>query len=502
MPRLRRLALTISLISTLVTVVPVGIGSAPSALAAGEGTDEMFFYRADGLYRYYDIRPDGSIGTPIRQGSDYTNNWSAITAVDLDGDGRDEMFFYRADGLYRYYDIRPDGSIGTPIRQGSDYTNNWSAITAVDLDGVGGAGTPPSIRGGGPSSIDLYVFAKSGFDKYTRSPSPADQAWMREHYEFMAVWSPYFDSRLSWFPNGVEYSNTMGLKNLDHREWVLEDASGDPLYLDFNCSGGTCPQYAADVGNPQFRAWLIDHLNDQVAKGYAGVFLDDVNMLWRTSNGVDEIEPVDPRTGKTMTLAAWREYMADFVEQIRREVDGIIVHNPIWTADTPEFDDPSIARQLAAADWVQIEHGFNDKGLTGGNGRFSVRNLFAYVDWVHRLGTNVMWLEEDGGATKHESNLAAYLLTYAPGDVISTEDWDAIAPDTVWRGYMIELGAPLGARTESDGLFRREFQRGTVLINEPDNGTRTVGITGTRIDGTRVTRVTISPGTGIVVLKG
>ena len=28
-----------------------------------------------------------------------------------------------------------------------------------------------------------------------------------------------------------------------------------------------------------------------------------------------------------MTLEAWRRYMADFVEQIEREVPGIIVHN-------------------------------------------------------------------------------------------------------------------------------------------------------------------------------
>jgi hypothetical protein len=46
-------------------------------------------------------------------------NWDAITAVDLDGDGQDEIFFYRKDGLYRYYDIRPTGHLGAPIIAGS-----------------------------------------------------------------------------------------------------------------------------------------------------------------------------------------------------------------------------------------------------------------------------------------------------------------------------------------------------------------------------------------------
>ena len=360
-------------------------------------------------------------------------------------------------------------------------------------------GSDPAAAG---SAVDLYVLAKTEFDEHTRDPSVADRAWMREHYEFMTVWSPYFDSRLSWFPNGVEYSDIMALKGLDHSEWILKDGSGDHLYVDFACSGGTCPQYAADVGNQAYRNWFIGELKGLIAKGYAGVYLDDVNMSWRISDGSNEVQPIDPRTGKTMTLEAWREYMADFVEQIRREVDGIIVHNPIWTADTPDFNDPRVARQLAAADWVQIEHGYNDRGLTGGTGRYSAHSLFAYVDWVHSRGTNVMWLEEDGNTeAMHESNLAAYLLTYAPGDVVSTEDWEAIAPHTIWEGYLLDLGDPLGRRTESNGLFRREFQHGTVFVNEPDNATKTIQIAGTRINGTRITHATIPQGTGIIVLK-
>ena len=352
------------------------------------------------------------------------------------------------------------------------------------------------------ASVDLYVFAKSGFDRYTENPSVEDETWMREHYEFMTVWSPYFDSRLSWFPKGVEYSDVMALKGGDRPEWILKDSSGDLLYVDFACSGGTCPQYAADIGNQNYRNWFIAELKRLTTKGYAGFYLDDVNMSWRISNGSSDAQPIDPRTGETMTLEAWRRYMADFVEQIEREVPGIIVHNAIWTADSPGFDDPRVARQLAAADWIQIEHGYNDPGLRGGNGTYSVRNLFAYVDWVHSLGTKVMWLEEDGGTeAKHESNLAAYLLTYAPGDVISTEDWAQIAPGSIWEGYLLDLGTPLGPRTGSDGLFRREFQNGTVLVNEPDNNTKTVPITGTRIDGNHITQVAIPEGTGVIILK-
>jgi len=103
----------------------------------GDGQDEIFFYRDDGLFRYYDIRPDGSIPSPMAAGDNYTKDWTSITAVDLDGDGRDEMFFYREDGLFRYYDIRPDGTIPKPMDAGDHYTKNWTSISAVDLDGDG-----------------------------------------------------------------------------------------------------------------------------------------------------------------------------------------------------------------------------------------------------------------------------------------------------------------------------------------------------------------------------
>ena len=99
--------------------------------------DEVFFYRGDGLFRYYDINPDASLGEPLASGDNYTTNWSTITGIDLDGNQEEEMFFYRDDGLFRYYDIRPDGSIPKPMTAGSNYTTGWDSITAIDLDGDG-----------------------------------------------------------------------------------------------------------------------------------------------------------------------------------------------------------------------------------------------------------------------------------------------------------------------------------------------------------------------------
>ncbi|HEY5890103.1 MAG TPA: VCBS repeat domain-containing M23 family metallopeptidase, partial [Acidimicrobiia bacterium] len=103
----------------------------------GDGQDEIFFYRDDGLFKYYNILPGGVIGAPIKSGTGYTPGWSTIAAIDLDGDGQDEIFFYRTDGLFKYYDLLPDGTIGAPIMSGTGYTTDWSTIAPLDLDGDG-----------------------------------------------------------------------------------------------------------------------------------------------------------------------------------------------------------------------------------------------------------------------------------------------------------------------------------------------------------------------------
>lgn len=105
----------------------------------GDGVDEQFFYRStDGAFRYYDIEADGQVGAPMQGGTGYSLGWDSITAVDLNGDDKDEMFFYRSkDGAYRYYTMRPDGSLQTLLQGGTGYSKGWGAITGVDLDGDG-----------------------------------------------------------------------------------------------------------------------------------------------------------------------------------------------------------------------------------------------------------------------------------------------------------------------------------------------------------------------------
>jgi hypothetical protein len=45
------------------------------------------------------------------------------------------MFFYRDDGLFRFYNVNPNGTLPKALLEGDSYTTGWDSITAIDLDG-------------------------------------------------------------------------------------------------------------------------------------------------------------------------------------------------------------------------------------------------------------------------------------------------------------------------------------------------------------------------------
>src|SRR5262249_2792546 len=149
------------------------------------------------------------------------------------------------------------------------------------------------------------------------------------------------------------------------------------------CSGGSCPQYAADISSPAFRRHWIADAQAELRHGYRGLFIDDVNMEFRVANGQEQqVAPLDPATHQLMTYDAWRAYMAHLMEQIRAALPHTeIVHNAVWFADSPtRMADLSIRREISAADYVNLERGVNDAGLTGGSGPDSLASFLAFID--------------------------------------------------------------------------------------------------------------------------
>jgi hypothetical protein len=307
--------------------------------------------------------------------------------------------------------------------------------------------------------VKFYVSASSSFDEWTRAPTAEQQEWMRDHYFRMRTSSPYFDSRLSWYPNAWVYRDAYAIYRdsdlvTSQPDWILRDADGNALYIPYGCSGGTCPQYAGDFGNPEFRQWWIDRLAATLSAGYAGVWIDDVNTVWRVGDGNgDHVAPLDPRTGAEMTLSDWRRYLAEFMEQVRATFpDKEIAHNLIWYSDAT---DPYVQRQMQAADFVSLERGSTDRGIRGGTGKYGYETFLAFIDGIHAWGGSVI-LQDDDSETEAEwmYELATYHLVKARDDMISADgDRSRMNPDNFWEGYLVEKRMVCATRStdSSDG---------------------------------------------------
>jgi hypothetical protein len=375
-------------------------------------------------------------------------------------------------------------------------------LLALLLAATAVAALPPAPEG----RVRFYNIADSDFDRYSRAPTRAEQAWMRAHYSRMQVYSPWFDERLAWYPDAWVYLDSLAIKPhwpvfREHPEWVLRDRHGRMLFIDWGCSGGTCPQYAADVGNPAFRAWWIARARTLAGRGYRGIWVDDVNLDWRTSDGDGErVLPHDPRTGRTMTLPDWRGYFADFMEELRRALPDVeLAHNSIWYAGPP--DDPAIRRQIAAADWINLERGATDRGLRGGGGRFGFDTFLAFIDAVHEQGRAVVLMDYGTTVREREYGLAAWLLVSAGRDLLSSDQLAWTAPGSLWPGYALDLGAAAGPRLRWQGLWRREFRCGLVLLNPPEAPRRrtALGAAYRTLEGARVSGVTLPAASAAVL---
>jgi hypothetical protein len=409
---------------------------------------------------------------------------------------------------------------GGPFAAVTDAAPQDGAATPVSSDGGDAAPVPPAPDSGstldsgavvaGPPEGDAHIVKRMGdpsFDSVVTNPSPATITWLNDHFYRMEVFTTFFDDKVSWYPKGWVYSDSAVIypgstTAANHPDWILQDAGGHPVYLDWNCSGGTCPQYAADVSNPDFRAYWIGALKATLAKGYLGAWIDDVNLALRFSDGTSSVTAMSPATKTVMTEDAWSAAVASFMTAVRAALPGYeLLHNSIWYARPTRTADTYVQQEIAAADVINMEGGFaSDSGLTGGTGQWSVSAKMAFADAVHDAGRWVVVDDFPSTDAERQYALACYFLLTSGRDGLGDA---SMAPSTWWTGYDVHLGKALGPRTRSAaGVFRRDFDSGLVLMLEPGAAATTVALSKPylTIDGAMVNQVSLSAKQGAVLV--
>ena len=292
---------------------------------------------------------------------------------------------------------------------------------------------------------------------------------MRDKYWRMRAYSPYFDSRTAWYSRAWSYKDAMAIypgENL-----LVDSTCATPRAASstsgYDCGGGSCPQFAGDIGSPAFRAHWIADAKRMYQAGYQGLFVDDVNMELRISDGNGNLQwPVDPRTGAAMNEASWRRYMAEFMEQIRREIPGAeIVHNSLWfNGDERPVHPPRPGRRRPDRD--RARHQRRRPARRRGR-RVPAHAVQARSTACRRAARASSSTRARRPPPSRMYGLAGYFLISNGRDALGNNP--AGTPEDWWAGYDTDLGEALGPRFDlPNGVIRRDFTAGTVLLNTPD----------------------------------
>ncbi len=396
------------------------------------------------------------------------------------------------------------------------------ALCMLDLRSTATAGpnAPPDAAFGARSvavsaPVRFIKDADSSFDAELRTEDPGRRAWMRAHYFRMLGFHPFFTQHaLSWAPPSFFYKDAYAIYNdnkglplrpdrttlEDHPDWALKNRYGNRLFIPFACDGTSCPAFAGSFGRLDFRNYWMAGARDIYSRGYAGIYIDDVNMAWRTSNGRGEfVRPWDPVGHEPMTLATWRRNMASFTTAVRQQFPSAeIIHNAVWFAPRKN---PAVRRQIAAADYIQLERGFNDPGITGGRGKYSYRRFLSYIRLVHKLGASVILNPESLSDAGASYELANYFLVRRGNDAIMSKfrsnqsNW--------WRGWDTYLGASQSHWYRWHGLYRRDYGRGITLVNPPASPSRSVALGHSfhTLNGSSYRQITLRPRSGQILFR-
>lgn len=280
----------------------------------------------------------------------------------------------------------------------------------------------------------------------------------------------------------------------NHPDWFLRGANGDPLvFKDYPTSR------VMDVGNTAYQDAGAARVSSQaVADGFDGVFLDDTNasLRWVIAGGESACVTY-PTTAKWQ--AAVYSFLTNVAPQLRQA--GLLV--------VANIGGSTITRGLWKAWNGPLDGAMEESFTNGGAGRDSLAN----GQWPAKLG-HALWSEANGKISLDHAvtptrggaryGLATMLLAAGDRNLYSASR--GYVHEVWWPEYTTTdaLGRPLGRyRVLRNGVYRRDFTHGVVLVNPHALGVRVVRLGATyRGSGLGSTRsVRLKPTTGVVLVK-
>ena len=248
-----------------------------------------------------------------------------------------------------------------------------------------------------------------------------------------------------------------------HEDWFWHNPSGQRVQS--NQDG----KLLMNIANPGFRAYWRDSIAAQTEAGdYDGVFLDSASpaLLQIEArmppeprlSGTGARDSRMPELGNRTWIEAWQDWIVDLDASLAARGIALIpnVGSLITTWDNTDYS-------LTAG---AFSEGFLDPAFVESDWRDAVNHILEFVR-KNRIVILQNYLQTPDDVARRKYLLANYLLVKGARTYVS---YFAAGPLEWYPEWDIELGQPLSSAATVDelarnGVYRRDFTAGTVLVN-------------------------------------
>jgi hypothetical protein len=277
------------------------------------------------------------------------------------------------------------------------------------------------------------------------------------HYR-LAMWQ----SAVNYLADGRTWSNDLPFVT-QHEDWFWHNPAGQRVTSEQD------GKLLMNVANAGFRAYWRDSIAEQVTAGdYDGVFLDSASpaLLQHEAR-----TPPDPRLGGTGArvnrmpelgnrtwIEAWQDWIADLDASLAAKGIALIpnVGSLITTWDNTDYSLTAGAFSETFLDPSFVESDWHD----------AINHILDFVR-KNRIVILQNYLSKPDDVARRKYLLANYLLVKGPRTYVS---YFAAGPLEWYPEWDIQLGQPVSAAATidelaRDGVYRRDFTAGAVLVN-------------------------------------
>ncbi len=351
------------------------------------------------------------------------------------------------------------------------------------------------------------------YDNVLMNATRADVAWLfKKHNPAVTVFMYFAPGLTPGWSNAVDAGavdeeNTAWIL-ARHPDWILKDAKGRLVQNASNAPISGAHVYWPDPGNREWQAFFAQKLNAALARGgspWDGVLLDEFYgqaesfVVFGRAN----------RQAKYPDTASFQRAQIDFLENVSAKVLVPIVANvePAATALTPEF----FLKVTEVAGGAENEVFPHESSVVADSSNVGADQLKSAIETINRAprGKHIRLNAKPGGlAGDVDRTIYAYCVYLLVAGTDRQVHWtmkegDSDFPHYWYREFDLDLGRHLGEFDGSGRVWKREFERATVVVN-PHRSKEAFSFEGARVDilGAAVkSPVSLSPYAGMLLFR-